>query len=229
MFRKYEKTYRIDTTNIFVQGKSNLSYEEKKLLLDKKDELEITEKLDGANVAIIRGKGNNWTLQKRRGLAEEGVHPQFSFFWNWARVNEEKIQKVPSNWIVYGELMWAMHHIYYDWLPSYFIVFDIFDRRRKQFLHSEVRQKFCENVGFAHVPVLYLGKVKGISLDKFMYIKSKCATDSIAEGIVIKNWTKQMRAKIVRPEFMKELEEDDHWMLRAVRKNQLAKGLGKLV
>lgn len=225
MFRKYEKIYRIGTKNISVPGKLNLSYEEEKKLLNKKDEIEITEKLDGANSAIIRGKGNKWTLQKRRGLAEEGIHPQYSFFWNWARLNEEKIQKIPSNWIIYGELMWAMHHIFYDYLPSFFIVFDIYDKKKECFLDSKLRQNFCKTIGFAHVPILYFGNFNKIDLDRFMYIKSKYATNSIAEGIVIKNYNKQIKAKIVRPEFMKEIKEDNHWMLRKVKKNKLIPNL----
>jgi hypothetical protein len=44
------------------------------------------------------------------------------------------------------------------------------------------------------------------------------------EGLVVKNYRKQMRGKLVRPEFMKELEEEDHWLHKAMKRNQLALG-----
>jgi hypothetical protein len=116
------------TPNYQVPGKLTLSHADQKALLT--GTLEITEKVDGANVAIIRGNGDKWTLQKRRGLADEGVHAQFSFFWNWARHNYQKILAIPHNWIIYGELCYAKHNIYYDQLPSYFLVFDIWDGQR---------------------------------------------------------------------------------------------------
>ncbi len=77
MFRKYEKTFRVDTPKIQIKNKFSLCHDDQLRLLDGK--IEITEKMDGANVGIVRSK-QGWTLQKRRGLAEEGVHAQFSFF-----------------------------------------------------------------------------------------------------------------------------------------------------
>jgi hypothetical protein len=41
------------------------------------------------------------------------------------------------------------------------------------------------------------------------------STDHDREGIMVKNYRKQMRGKIVVPEFVKELNEDGtHWMTR---------------
>jgi len=219
MFRKYEKTFRLLTPKIKVLGKFNLCHKEQVALLCGK--IEITEKMDGANVAIIRGNNNKWVLQKRRGLAEQGVHAQYSFFWNWARHNEEKILKIPNGWKVYGELMYAKHNIYYDELPSYFLVFDIWDGR--EYLHYDNRIFFIKEFGFQHVPILYYGNEK-IDVDSFMYIKSACSSN-LAEGIVIKNYKKQIRGKLVRPEFMKDLEEDDHWATKAVKRNKLAENV----
>ena len=54
MFRKYEKTYRILVPQIDVKGKHYLSKKEVKKLLG--GNVTIMEKLDGANVGIIRHK-----------------------------------------------------------------------------------------------------------------------------------------------------------------------------
>jgi len=221
MYRKYEKTFRVVSPQIRVQGKFNLSHDEQRQLL--RGKVEITEKMDGANVGIVRGKGDKWTLQKRRGLAEEGVHQQYSFFWNWARYNQEKILAIPEKWIVYGELCWAQHNIFYDELPSYFLVFDIWDG--KHYLDTPPKLAWANRWGFETVPLLYSGKIETEELDSFMNIKSEYASESIAEGIVIKNYKQQLRGKLVRPEFMKELDEDDHWVKHSIRKNQLKGGL----
>lgn len=216
MFKKYEKTYRITTPRINVAGKLNLTKDEMRDLFT--GTIQITEKMDGSNVAIIRGKGDKWTLQKRRGLADEGVHAQFSFFWNWARHNEEKILDIQPGWIFYGELMYAKHHIYYDQLPSYFLVFDIWNGREYIRNSADV----ASGHGFKHVPVLWEGNgFDRTELDKLIS-KSAYATDSVAEGVVVKNHRKQMRGKLVRPEFMKELDEDEsHWMMKSVTRNKL--------
>ena len=65
----------------------------------------------------------------------KGVHAQFSFFWNWARANNDRIMKIPIGWIIYGELLYAKHHIYYDQLPSLFLVFDVWNG--KEYIKSE--------------------------------------------------------------------------------------------
>lgn len=218
MFRKYEKTFRITTPNYRVKGKLNLTKPEQKALFAGK--VQITEKVDGANTAIIRGKGDKWTLQKRRGLADEGVHAQFSFFWNWARHNEEKILKIPNGWIVYGELCFAKHHVYYDMLPSYFLVFDVWDTGR----YHEDSPAVASQLGFQHVPVLYEGYIDGmLDLEKFIG-QSKLASESVMEGVVAKKHHKKnyLRGKLVRPEFMKDIEDEGHWMHRPYSKNILA-------
>jgi len=218
MFRKYEKTYRIVSEKIRVAGKLNLSYEDQRALL-KGHSILIEEKMDGANTAIIRGKGDKWTLQKRRGLADTHAHEQFAFFWNWARANEEKILQIPEGWIVYGELMYATHHIFYDELPDYWLAFDVWNEKDGYLGPSKF--DYIERWGFQRVPILHIGILDNVNIDRLVYDTSSYASKSVREGIVIKNFRNGLRGKLVRPEFMKEIEEDDHWMKRSVRRNQL--------
>jgi ATP-dependent RNA circularization protein (DNA/RNA ligase family) len=216
MFRKYEKTFRITTPNYQVKGKLNLTRAEQNGLLT--GMVQITEKVDGANVGIVKGKKDKWVLQKRRGLADEGVHAQFSFFWNWARHNIDKILNIPSGWIIYGELCFAKHHVSYDMLPSYFLVFDIWDGRR----YIKDSDGVVDYLGFQHVPILHVGYIDDvIELERFI-TTSNLATESVMEGIVVKNYRKQTRGKLVRPEFMKEIEDEGHWMHKSYSKNVLA-------
>jgi len=217
MYRKYEKTFRLVTEGINVKGKFSLDKKDQKKLLTGK--ITIEEKMDGANVGIIRKK-DGFTLQKRRGLAEEGVHPQFSFFWNWARNNQNKIEKIPKKFIVYGELMFAKHMVPYHELPSYFLAYDVWTG--KEYLNYEDRMEIVQNCGFKSVPLLFQGH-----LDRELeyWLKNALYAPGVkSEGIVVKNYKKQMRGKLVRPEFLKRLEEDDHWMKGPLVKNSLIAG-----
>lgn len=223
MFIKYDKTFRLTTPNINVKGKFCLTEAEQKNLLGAK--VYIEEKVDGANVGVVRHK-QGWTLQKRRGLADEGSHAQYSFFWNWARHNHEKIMDMPIGSLVYCELCYAQHHVRYDILPSYILVFDIWNG--KIFLNYEMKKKFCEVYNLKMVPLLFEGYVSKTDLDKYMYIPSLYSTTDQAEGIVVKRYHKKhgyTRGKLVRPEFMKEIEEEDHWMGKPTTKNKLAEGV----
>ncbi len=77
MFRKYEKTFRILVPTIEVPGKLVLSKNDAGALLS--GNVIIEEKMDGANVGIIRHK-NGFALQKRGSLVGPSEHEQFEFF-----------------------------------------------------------------------------------------------------------------------------------------------------
>jgi len=215
MFRKYEKTYHLFP----VTSKWNLDNTNVKRLLA--GSVVIEEKMDGANTGIIR-HSKGFSLQKRNSLVGPSVHAQFDFFYNWAyQQNYEKIMSLPEGVIVYGELLYAVHSIYYDRLPDYFLVFDV--RQGKKWFDYEARKEFCETHGFHMVPLIASG---GFTKEE---IKSSVPTQSAygdtAEGIVVKRYAKHgyFRAKIVRPEFQKMIEEDDtHWSLAPVKRNKLA-------
>lgn len=218
MFLKYSKTYRIRVPQFDVKGKFMLSGADTQSLLS--GQVVIQEKLDGANVAVIGTKQEpGWRLQKRGSLLGPGDHEQFNYFVNWAHKNFEKMKQVPEGWVVYGELMYAQHNIYYDKLPSYFLVFDIWNGDK--FLGPMELTGFCQRVGLHHVPILYYGPAPArTDLVKYIPENSMYGTGR-SEGIVVKNWKKQLKGKIVRPEFMKEVDESDHWMEKSVVKNKL--------
>lgn len=223
MFKKYEKTYRIRIPQYDVKGKFYLSDEEVKILLA--GAVIIEEKIDGANVGIIRHK-NGFHLQKRGSLVGQSEHPQFGFFHNWAYKNYDKIMAVPLGYLIYGELCWAVHTIYYDKLPDYFLVFDVIHTRSNHWLSIKERHEFCETYGFSQVPLLSIGYYD--KMDLFDLVPDESLFGEFAEGIVVKRYRKDeyLRGKIVKPEFMKALdEEDEHWTRRELKTNKLAEGV----
>lgn len=217
MFRKYEKTYRIPISQLDVPGKHILSKKEVKALLQGK--VVVEEKMDGANVGIIRHK-DRFALQKRGSLVAESEHEQFSFFNNWANVrNYDKIMSVPSGHIIYGELMYAVHTIYYDSLPDYFLVFDIWNG--KKYLSRNKRDVFCEKYGFCQVPLIDKGYF--YMDDLYKLIPDESEYGEVSEGIVVKRYSKKnyVRGKIVKKKFIKTLENSQHWTRYNIKVNRV--------
>lgn len=219
MFQKYLKTYRVPVPQFDVKGKLFLSKSDISLLLAGK--VIIEEKMDGANTGIIRHK-HGFSLQKRGSLVGQSEHAQFGFFHNWAnQQNYDRIMEVPPGHLIYGELCWAVHHLYYDSLPDYFLVFDILNTKRDRWMNRYERDEFCNRFGFHQVPLVAEGYFDKTDLADL--IPERSAYGERSEGIVIKRYRKKeyLRAKLVRPGFVKELDEDDeHWTRRELRINK---------
>jgi ATP-dependent RNA circularization protein (DNA/RNA ligase family) len=219
MFRKFEKTLRIRVPQYDTAGKFCLSHDDAKALLT--GTVTIEEKLDGANVGIIRNKSDlGFALQKRGSLVGPSEHAQFNYFVNWAHKNRERILRMRIGDIAYCELLYAKHNIHYTRLPSYVILFDVWDAKTKQYIGLTDIQRFSELVEIPLVPVLYSGQGPEISA-LIKLIGQSAYYDGLMEGIVVKNYRKQMRGKIVRPEFMKEIDESEHWTNASIVKNSM--------
>lgn len=213
MFRKYEKTYRIQTPNVHVAGKKILSKTEQKDLITGR--ITIEEKIDGANVGVIASKkGDQFRLQKRGSLVEFSEHPQFQRFKAWTMERYNDLMKLPYPYVLYGEFMWATHHIFYDSLPDWFICFDIWNG--KKFLKRSEVEEICCDLGIEVVPLLFEGYVDNIlDIESYLRGPSAFSSEHDREGIVVKNNRKQMKGKLVVPEFVKEINEDGiHWMTK---------------
>lgn len=216
MFIKYDKTYRLKTPTFLNSGKRILSKKDAKRLLGAK--VVIEEKIDGANVGIIKTK-NSFSLQKRGSLVGTSEHEQFNRFHAWANTDKyDNIMAVPKGFLIYGEWAYAQHHIYYDKLPDYFLVFDVL--KGSKFLNRKQRDSFCEQYGFCQVPLIAEGYFTVLDIEKMMPTVSKFGDR--AEGMVIKRYTKKeyMRAKVVWPDFIKEIDESQHWSKKELRINR---------
>ncbi len=207
LFRKSNKIYRIELGGYKPKGKYHLASKTVAKLL--KGTIDIFEKVDGANTGIYKIDGKI-SLQRKRGAIDYS-HPQYSFFqneWYWKNIN--KLEKLPDNIVVYGELMRCKHTIYYNKLPDWFLVFDIYDLKRKRYMHWEDVKKICENVGLNTVPHIATVKIKDVKR-LYDYIPLESKYGDTAEGIVVKNSNKQLMGKWVHPWFVKTIEDSKHW------------------
>lgn len=221
MFRKYEKTYRIPISQIKVKGKHYLSHKETSALLW--GNIVVEEKLDGANTGVVRHK-QGFTLQKRGSLVGPSEHAQFNYFHSWAnRDKYDQIMKMPVGHIVYTELLYSVHHIYYDKLPDYVIVIDVWNGRK--YLNRKEKERFCQIYDLVVVPLIGEGHFKKDRL--FELIPSESAYGEQIEGIVIKKYHKKnklyLKGKIVLPDFINALQGSKHWTRKPLGRNKVKK------
>jgi ATP-dependent RNA circularization protein (DNA/RNA ligase family) len=217
-WRVYEKTYRLRTPKYDIAGKFVLSPKEARELL--RGDVVVTEKMDGANAGVFIFE-KNFYLQKRRGHAD-GSHEQFKLFRNkWYWEHYEALSKIDRNVVIYGELMYCTHSIYYDRLPDFFLVFDVYDLDAEKYMDWDGVLAVASAAGLATVPCI--GHLHNPTVaDVERLVPSRSAYGDTSEGIVIKNYKRGLRGKIVKPEFIKQLEESDHWANSRVRYNRKA-------
>jgi len=217
MFRKYEKIYRIPVPEFNVKGKYYLAKKDVRLLLNSK--VDIEEKLDGANTGVVRHK-KGFTLQKRGSLVSTSEHEQFNYFHSWANKNYDNLMAVPKNYIIYTELLYSVHCIYYNNLPDYVIVIDVWNGHR--YLNRNEKENFCIKHNFKVVPLIVSG-VFNVT-DLYNNIPKKSKYGERIEGIVIKKYKKKklsLRGKIVLPEFIKSIG-NIHWTKQEQKVNKIA-------
>ena len=199
MFEKYNKIKSLDDE------------ENAELLTDENDEIIIEEKLDGANFRIYLKKDGTVIFGSRsKELEENSENERWSTCINYLR---EKIRKAPKpnkNIIIYGECM-LKHTIDYDWEKTpIFLAFDVklLDGKKNNYLDYNSKTSYFKTFNLTPVPLLYKGKVRNMpEVTEESIPLSKYSSVSKAEGVVIKNYSKQLFGKFVRTEF-KEKNSD---------------------
>jgi hypothetical protein len=176
-------------------------------------EVVITEKMDGEGTSIYR---DNFHARS----TEYAPHPSRSrmrAIWGAVRYD------IPLNWRICGENVSARHSIGYTDLPSYFLVFSIWDRGTALAWDDTV--EWCHLLNLDTVPVLWQG----------MWSEDKCR-EIIAgldvmkqEGIVVRPNGRFPWERIADPwmgvlgKWVRKghVTTDEHWMQRPVEWNEL--------
>ena len=203
---------------VSTKGKHYLSNADVSKLLNGR--VTIAEKMDGANVGIIRHK-DHFRTQKRGSLVGDSEHEQFGFFKAWTQLNYDKLMQIPKDTILYGELMRCKHTVYYDMLPDWFLAFGWYDRKTGKYAHWYDLEELCDKIGLHTAPVLEVNT--SVGKDELFDLIPDPSTygHEPAEGIVVWNYKKQMRGKIVRAEFQKEMDKSGHWMHKKMIYNKM--------
>jgi hypothetical protein len=110
-------------------------------------EVVVTEKMDGECTTIYPdGHVHARSIDTDR-------HPSRS----WVKKLAGSIAyQIPKGMRICGENLYAYHSVFYTDLPSYFLVFGIYDEGNQCLPWTEV-EEICQILGFCTVPVIYRG------------------------------------------------------------------------
>lgn len=182
--------------------------ENKDIFLNPDDLIVIEEKIDGGNFrfSVIEGE---LVLGSRTQVLDEKLQGEK----NWKRCCDyirERLKQNPTakvameGLVFYGELC-RRHTIGYDFgnMPP-FIGFDIFDLRTGRFLDHEIAKQLFNALGIDFVPVIKVVKAKTIKEVTDKDVPKSEYYDGKAEGIVFKNYDKQIFGKYVRERFKED-------------------------
>lgn len=190
--------------------------ENKDIFKNKNDEIIIQEKMDGANFRfyITKDKKIIFGSRSRQLTSNEGedtnVEKNFKRCVNLIRDKWESVVDIApdlAHLIFYGECM-VKHTMNYDWekVPAY-LGYDIYDIKKGKFLdYDDVETIFCTNLKLEMVPLIdsttaeNIKKIDDTFVPKSFYA-SPSAEDTQAEGVVFKNYKRQIMAKYVREKF----------------------------
>ncbi len=201
------------------------------------DSLITEEKIDGTNVGIHLASDGQMILQCRGHIISEAMHSQYDLFKQWTVVKRPVLEKMlGTDFILFGEWVYAKHSVHYRSLSHYFFEFDIYDKQNQVFLSLERRLTMLEGTGIHTVPVIQTGAVKKKQLINLIGPSAFNSqfenpftgeTDNLMEGLYFRTEADDVvtgRAKFVRPEFVEKIKQSLHWQQKPVVPNLLAEG-----
>lgn len=125
---------------------------------DWKDLIIVTEKLDGANVAINKKDGELHALTRSGYKAGDSQYEHHRLFDRYVYENKQKFEWIPDGYKLCGEWMLLAHGTKYDLTGlSPFAVFDIIDKDRQRILYLDMI-KLCAKFNISTVPLIHIGQ-----------------------------------------------------------------------
>lgn len=183
-----------------------------------KQEVVVTEKLDGENTTLYP------THLHARSL-DSGHHPSRGWIKNF---HARLAPHIPADLRINGENLFALHSIPYDSLPSFFVVFGIW--RGDELLGWDETEDVCAQLERESGELLPLAPVcfRGVWNEKQIraLYPQPSAFGPTSEGYVVRlarsirreEWNECV-AKYVRP---RHVQSGPHWMLKPVERNGLS-------
>src|SRR3990172_2533239 len=139
---KYPKTYHLEWS----EGKGSDDKTQFDLSGFKGKEIVLTEKMDGENTTMMN------EYYYARSL-DGNNHPSRNFVKGiWGNIKHN----IPADFRICGENLFARHSLSYRDLPSYFMVFSIWEK--ENCLSWDETVEYCDLLGLTPVKVLYRGE-----------------------------------------------------------------------
>lgn len=187
-----------------------------------KNDVQVTEKIDGAQMGFSIGEDFRIMVQNRSHYVTSQSAAQFKLLDKWVHQHRDDLYTIlDENHILFGEWMYAKHSIEYNHLPDYFMAFDLYNKREKVFYNRSVLEQKLEGTQIQIVRVMYQGLINKKQLLELIEQPSEY-TNSRVEGVYLKVFEEKYvkyRSKLVRNDF---LTGNQHWSKREVQPNQLS-------
>lgn len=176
-------------------------------------EIIVSEKLDGENTSMYRDYIHARSLNSRN-------HPSRNWVKNFhARIAHE----IPDDWRICGENLYATHSIHYCNLPSFFLIFAIYNEKN-ECLSWDDMVEYAQLLDLQVVPLLYREPYDENRI-KACFTGKSTFGDSAQEGYVVRlasaiSWSKHRDgfAKFVRKGHVQTAHE---WMYKEIILNEL--------
>ena len=182
----------------------------------------IEEKVDGANLGISFDRNGVLRLQNRGSyLCPTALTGQWKKLAIWIEPRCDVLFDVlGTDYILFGEWCYACHSVKYQFLPDWFLGFDIHVRKEGYFLDSQSRDALFKKMNIIPVPVVARGN---FSLEQLRELpaQSKLGTQP-AEGLYLRTEEDGRltgRAKLVRSDFLQT--DAGHWRDFVITANTL--------
>lgn len=173
-------------------------------------EIVVTTKMDGENSSLMRDYCYARSIDSNN-------HPSRNWLKGlWGNIRYD----IPENWRICGENLYATHSIHYSSLPSYFMVFNIWNENNMCLSYDETLE-YCKLLGLETVPELYrgifdVGILKGL-INKLDLDKDEGYVVRLTESFKYEDFSKSV-AKFVRKG---HVQTDEHWTSQKIVPNEL--------
>ena len=174
------------------------------------NEIVIEEKMDGANFRFGVIDGQLRVGSRHRDLTSV-IRPDGSVDPNianqFSRAIEYVLQRkdlLHPGYVYFAEYM-IPHTLDYDWdhIPL-LLGFDVLDTSTGRFLDYDAKIRAFRSANIIPVPLVWRGPLRDFTLSAYQNIPRSRYRNGSAEGLVIKDYSRQFFVKIVAPEFREE-------------------------
>lgn len=199
---------------------------------DGRSVLVVEEKIDGTNLGISLTADYEPLFQNRSHYVMSSYATQWKAVDTWWGEHGWAVCQLlePEVEVLFGEWVWARHSVAYTRLPAYFIAFDIYNKREARFVSVRERNRRLDGLDIPCVPNLAQRTFASREeLIRFIDRPSAYA-DGVLEGVYLRIdepeekrgglWLER-RGKIVRADFIQNIEDGGHWIHKDVQKNSL--------
>lgn len=170
--------------------------------------------------------GSNCVMTNEKIAARNGVHATRKSFDYAKGLHAQIANRIPENYYVFGEWLYATHSIYYDNLSGFIQLFAIFDADEERWLSWDDVVVMSSLLGFVTVEyskIYNFNNTKELEAAICEYADKQIVAGN--EGIVVRNvgsFTdfKTNVAKYVRKD---HVQTDQHWSQQKVKRNIIIK------